>query len=219
MAKKADPVLGVGGRSFDEQDDFILNYRPVIDYVEPEQLESEPPPPPAPTLDDARNQSQQILDGLNKVAELADAIQQRIDQRVLSGGGTDIKLDPVKDYATIAAMKRKFPEKADPTTISYEDYRSALDCLQRQSLPPPAITQADMAAAKSDPLRTDFGGYGNQNGENRAEVSSPANSMQSFDAGGFQKMAILKLFTMMLPLIFPDKKSDSNSSSGSSGGE
>ena len=202
MVKKTDPILGQGGNSFGAQDDFILNFRPNIDYVEPDQITA---PPVAPstetTLDDAKNQSSQIIDGLNKVATLADAVQQRIDQRVMSGGGTDIKLDPTKDQAVIAAMKRRFPDKADPTTITYEDYRNALNCLQQSALPPPAISTADIMSAKSDPLRTDFGGYSNQAGENRPEISSPGNGVQSFDASAFQKAAVLMLFALMLPLI------------------
>jgi hypothetical protein len=202
MVKKAEPVLGPGGRSFDEQDDFVLNYRPSIDYVEPDQVTVEPPAPPTePTLDDTKNQASKIVDSLNQVATLADALQQRIDQRVMSGGGVSIKLDPTKDQAVIAAMKRRFPDKTDPTTITYEDYRNALNCLQNQALPAPAISAADIMGAKSDPLRTDFGGLSNQAGENRPEISSPGNGVKAFDASAFQKAAVLALFAMMLPLI------------------
>lgn len=207
MAKKTEPVLGFARGSFGEDDDFILNYRPIIDFVEPEQVPAEPVVlEELTTLDDAKSQTQQVIDGLNQVVALADAVQQRIDQRVMSGGGLNIKLDPIKDQATIAAMKRRFPDKADPTTITYEDYRNALNCLQKAAPIPPSISFSDLQNAKSDPFRVDFGGLNNTQGENRPEISSPANSVEPLDVEAFQKAAVAALFALMLPLIQVENK-------------
>ena len=189
-------------KDFSAQDDFILNYRPTIEFVEPEQVEvgpSEETPPPV--LDTARTQTQQIVDGLNKVATLADAVQKRIDQRVQSAGGLTVKLDPLKDVAAISAMKRLYPDRVDPTLITYDDYRRALDCLQVASATPLKISPDDVLAAQADPLRTDFGGFSNQQGENRSELSSGANSIKPIDLEQYQKDAVLSLFSMMKPLI------------------
>lgn len=207
MAKKTDPVLGYGGSSFGEKDDFILNYRPTIDFVEPEQVQAEPvPPSEEPTLDAAKTSTKQIIDGLNQVVVLSDAVQQRIDQRVNSAGGMTVKLDPIKDQAVIAAMMRRFPDQADPTTITYDNYRAVLDCLKKSALPVPGISLADIQQAKSDPLRTDFGGLSNQQGQNRPEISSPANSVLPVDVNAFQKSAVAALFALMLPLIQSENK-------------
>lgn len=207
MVKKTERLLGFSQGSFGENDDFILNYRPSIDFVEPFQAPAEPViPDTTPTLDSAKSQTQQLIDNLNQVAALADAVQKRIDTRVVSGGGLEIKLDPIKDQATIAAMKRRFPDKIDPTSISYEDYRNALNCLQKAAPIPPSFSLSDIQNAKSDPLRTDFGGYSNQQGQNRPEISSPANSVQPLDTDAFQKAAVIALFALLLPLIQVENK-------------
>ena len=191
--------------SFSSNDDFILNYRPVIDFVEPDQTPAEAPSEEViPTLDTAISDTQEVISGLKAVAALAEEVQRRVTNRVASSGGVDIKLDPIKDYSTISAMKRKFPDRADPSVITYEDYLAALECLQKQATSPQSVTAADIMSAQQDPLRTDFGGYSNQNGENRAEISSSASSVQPLDIESFQKQGILALFAMLRPLVIKE---------------
>jgi hypothetical protein len=133
-------------------------------------------------------------------------MQQRIDNRVKAAGGVEVKLDPSKDAATIAAMKRRFPDKKDPTKITYDDYKKVLDCVGKSAATPPAVSADDIRAAKSDPLRTDFGGLSNQHGENRPEISSPASAVQPVDSEAFQASAVLALFALLLPLIKTEDK-------------
>lgn len=203
MAKKEDtriPLPGDAGHTFEDQD-FVLNYRPTIDFVEPEQVdldEDAVPPSEEVTIDTLRDRTQKLINGYRAVAKLADLAQTRVDQRAAT---MKVKLDPVKDQITIAAVKRCFPEKADPTEITYDDYKSCVQKMQDNAPAPPAVTAEAIRAATSDPFRTDFGGFSNQQGENRPEISSPAASVQPLDLGAFQKAGILALYAMMRPLV------------------
>jgi len=244
MANKDDryiPLPGDVSHDFTEED-RILNFKPTIDFVEPEQVPDDQSVQetekkgPENTLEDARKRAQNIVDGLRAVVALIDIAQARIDRRVnaavsgkagtsvgsigtnpsLKGGtgsagetvttasissGVVIKLDPTKDAHVIAAMKRRFPEKTDPTAITYEDYKQVIDCVHAHAPDAPAVSVTDMKAATTNPQRTDFGGYSNQQGENRPEVSSSANSIKPIDLEQFQYASILALFALLYPLI------------------
>jgi len=190
----------VGG-SFEEED-FILNYRPTIEFVEPPQEAYEfPEEISVENIDNLRDRTQKLINGLDTAVKLADLAQKRVDERVVSAGGFISQLDPVKDAQVIAAMKRRFPDKTDPTKITYDEYKEALSCLQQSAVDAPAVSTEDIKAAQADPYRTDFGGKDNQEGQNRAELSSPASSVSPIDLEAFQKAGILALFALMLPLI------------------
>jgi hypothetical protein len=205
MARKKDtdfPLPDDVGHDF-EDDHFLLNYKPVIEFVEPDavllediEVESEPE-----TLDSLRDRTQRLVEGLNAINKLTDLAQKRVDSRVASSGGMTVNLDPVKDGHVIAAMKRLFPDKADPTKLDYQSYKEALDCINNAGPDVPTVTSADIKAAQTDPFKTDFGGLGNQNGENRPEISSPANTIEAVDLEEFQKQAVVALFALMKPLI------------------
>jgi len=204
MGKKKDYLLPLPddvGHDF-EDDDFILNYRPVIEYVEPGQEfpDNYMEEPAEPLLDDLRNQTQGLIDANEAVGKLADLAQQRIDNRVAASGGLTIQLDPKVDGLAIAAMKRRFPGE-DPAKITYDMYKNALDCIDRQAPTPPKITDKDIRAAKADPLRKDFGGLGKQPGQNRAEVNSPMQVVEPVDLEDFQDNAVISLFALLLPMI------------------
>jgi hypothetical protein len=188
-------------KSFGAKDDFILNYRPNIAYVEPEQVPEENVPKEAvPTLDIERNQASAIVNSLGAIASLCDEIQKKVDDKVNQLGGINIKLDPSRDFATISAMKRRFPDRSDPTTITYDDYRKALDCLGTSISPMRGMSVAEIQKAQMDPLRTNFGGLDNVNGENRPEISSPLN-IQPLDIPAFQQQALIALFAKLQPMI------------------
>jgi hypothetical protein len=185
-----------------EQDDFLLNYRPQIGFVEPEQeILDTVPEPKVVSIDDTKNKTTELVNGLRTANELVKITQQRIDDRVNALGGLTIKLDPIKDHAIVAAMKRRFPDKIDPTQISYDDYRSVLGCVQDNTITPPEVSVDDIRNASQDPYRTDFGGINNQQGENRLEVSSTIQSIAPIDLEEYQKNAVLAVFKMMLPLL------------------
>ena len=275
---KIIPGPGDIGGSF-LRDDYILNYRPKIDFVEPAQEIAEKlPHVPSITIDDMRDRTKNLINGLEAVAKLNDQAQLRIDQRVRNNGGLDIKLDAKKDAVTIAAMKRRFPNKENPTIISYDDYKQALECLNNSALNVPQttskdiqgalemsqainkdmpgvlngpgalngpgvlngpgtlngpgvlngpdalnisqiisnniqgilnvpqVTSKDIQDAQADPLRTNFGGVNNLNGENRPEISSSAAGITPIDTDKFQSSAVIALFILMLPLVTEEIK-------------
>ena len=185
-----------------EKDDFLLNYRPEITFIEPEQEVVDTVPEPEPvSIDDTKDQVTELVAGLRTANELIKTTQQRIDNRVETLGGLTIKLDPIKDFAVVAAMKRRFPDKVDPTQITYDDYRAVLGCVQSNTITPPEVSTEDIRVASQDLYRTDFGGIENQQGENRLEVSSIAQSIAPIDLDQYQKNAVLAIFKMMLPLL------------------
>jgi hypothetical protein len=182
-------------------DDFVLNYRPRIGYVEPDQISVESTlEPEPPQLEDIRNRVEDLIKGYRAVQQLADATQKRVDARVKAAGGMTVKLDPVIDAPTIAALKRQFPDQ-DPTIVDFDKYRTSL--IKQRELSPegPTVTSADIRAAKPDNLRTNFGGVNNVQGENRAEVSSPAKTLKPVDLDALQAAQVVALFALMLPMI------------------
>lgn len=184
------------GLSFEDDYD-ILSFRPEIRFVEPDPEESDEPPQEVLTIDSFKDRAVAARDNLNAIAKLFDALQDRIDIR---GKDFSAKVNPIQDAVVLAAMKRRFPDK-DPNNVTYQDYKEALNCLSRSAVTPPAISAADIAAGKVDPLKTNFGGLENQNGENRPEISSPLSSIKPIDTDAFQKSAVLALFALMLPLL------------------
>lgn len=205
MAKKDQEFSLPGdlGHDFDRQRD-ILTFRPVIRYVEPEPLEDDlafEPEDVPPTIDEARQEVQDLIDSYDATKKLAEQAQRRIDNRVKQAGGVVVKLDPVKDAMVIAAMKRQFPDKEDPTKLDYECYKKCLKDLSAAGPTPPTVSDADIKAAKADPLRTAFGGSDKTAGENRPEISSPMNTVNPIDLSAFQAAGVIALFALMLPLI------------------
>lgn len=105
----------------------ILTFRPNIRYIEPEQQPGEidalPPEVPIEDIRAEKNKVKRLAETVNK---LATAVQAKADERAK---GMKIKLDPKVDAPTIAAMKRMHPD-ADPTEITYEQYRQCKDRLR-----------------------------------------------------------------------------------------
>lgn len=206
MGKKEEqifPFLQEPGHTFDRQDD-ILNFKPVIEFVEPEQIPLEDEDfiePEDTTIDDLRLQTEDLINGYKALSQLIDQTQKRIDNRVSAAGGINVKLDPNKDAAAIAAMKRQFPDLDDHTTIPYDCYKKCLKDLGSKGADVPSVLDEEIKAAKTDPLRTDFGGLGNQSGENRPEISSVANVVNPIDLSAFQAAGVIALFALMFPLI------------------
>lgn len=196
--KKTQTVVLPNDEGLSFEDDYdILSYRPEIRFVEPDPEEGDEPPEETPTIDSFKDRATSARDNLNAVAKLFDALQDKVDLR---GKDFVAKVDPVQDAPVLAAMKRRFPDK-DPNNVNYQDYKAALNCLSRSAATPPAVTAADIAAGKADPLRTNFGGLENQGGENRPELTSPLSSLKPIDTDAFQKSAVIALFALMLPLL------------------
>lgn len=103
----------------------LLNFRPNIDYVEPE-VEPEPPSPVTedlPQLEDVLERRRQVM----KLAQAADILavfmQARADEKAKN---MVINLDSKIDGNVMQAMARRFPG-IDPTRITYQQYRDCKD--------------------------------------------------------------------------------------------
>jgi hypothetical protein len=207
MANKEDlsttPGTGDVGHSFDKED-TILNYKPTIEYEEPLQEETDRPSTPQTNeLEDLRNRTKDLISGYKAVQELVAIAKQKVDAKAAD---MEVALDPVADAAASNALKRCFPDAPDHTKITYEQYKACLTRMAKAGAMTPQVSAAEIEAAKANPLQTDFGGLGNQRGENRPEVSSPAGNVKPVDLKAFQIAGVLALFKMMWPLIKREDK-------------
>ena len=114
-------------KKLESSDRSILNFRPQIDYVEPE-FEGPMPAGRAPVGREISDITEG-WDKLDRVAKatalLAQAVQIQIDNRV---GDFYISLDPNQDRHVIDALRRRFPE-SDPSRISYDQYKECRENL------------------------------------------------------------------------------------------
>lgn len=125
-----------------------LSYRPDIRFIEPDIEEDLALPPPEPTqLEDVISERAKIKQLAKAVESLATATQARADEKAK---GMWIKLDPVVDNVGVQAMRRMYPN-ANPTKISYEQYRNCKENMVQQGLDigkKALVTEEDIAAAK-----------------------------------------------------------------------
>lgn len=205
MGKKEDYHLNLPndvGSSFDKEDD-ILNFRPQINFVAPDhELEfgdhlEEPPP----VEEEARDRTRAVIEGLNELNKLAGLTGKRLDSRMESLGNLDMKLDPNVDAATIAAMKRAFSDKKDPTIITYDDYKKCLRHLENNASDKSAKEEKDYLdgfnQALSNPTKTNFG-------IQRPEIinsEGAGTGIEPIDLSAFQVAAVISLFALLQPMI------------------
>lgn len=105
----------------DDTDRDLLNFRPDIDYIEPEVQPGviTPVSKDLPQLEDVLNQRRRVMKLAQAVDILATFMQARADEKAKD---MVINLDPKIDAGVIQAMKRRFPG-ADPYRITYPQYR------------------------------------------------------------------------------------------------
>jgi hypothetical protein len=105
----------------DNQDRFILNYRPQIAFVEPE-ADDDIPMGMFTGYPDGEDIDEQ-WDRVGRLALagrlLSEAFQARVDAKV---GDFEIKLDPIVDKNVIDALTRRY-NPDDPTRITYDQYK------------------------------------------------------------------------------------------------
>lgn len=179
----------------------IINFKPRISFVEPPQIEGEPPTakPEPLTIDEVQRGIQELIDAYRRVEQIADITQARVDQRAKN---LEINLDPLVDAPTIDSIKRAFPDKKDPTKITFDDYRHCLGELNSHAENNvPTLSQEDLDKALSDKLKTDFGGLGKPSGLNRPELDSASQIIKPINIPEFQKEAVEGTFNLMKPLI------------------
>ena len=182
-------------------EDKVLNYRPSINYEEPPEEEGDSLIQDFPAeLAEKQKRLIQAINAYDRIEKLADALQDMIDKRVAALGGLEVKLDPKKDATTIAAIRRLFPEKKDPTKLNYEMYKKCLACEQKKKTSIPLVTPEMVLAATANPNNTNLGGLGANPGDLRQEITNPlANDI--VDLEEFQEKATQDMFKMMEDLV------------------
>jgi hypothetical protein len=185
------------GHDFQEQRQ-TLKYKPKIFFEEPGQIPEQSLNPTADestAIEDARSRLKDLINGYSALDKALTLAEDKLESR----SQIDIVLDPVKDAVCCAAIKRCFPEIQDNTKISYEMYKTCLAKMNANAKTQ-TVSNADILTAKTEPLRTSFGGMGTQPGGNRTEINAPS-SVSPIDLEAFQAAGVIALFTLMLPLL------------------
>jgi hypothetical protein len=182
------------------QEREVLTRRPDIHYEEPytDDFSEEPTETETVSLEEARQEVDDLIKSYQAVERLAALAEKRVDQRV---GNYVVSLDPKVDASVIDAIRRSFPEAKDPTKISYEMYKQCLARVDTTNLP--KVTDQDLKEAKKNPLKTDFSGFGAPAGMNRPEVSSPARIVDPIDTDSFRDGLIQNLFQLLQSFNIP----------------
>lgn len=192
-----------------------LNFRPNIQYVEPDQiiLEDEPEEQQEVTIDEIQSLTDELIAGYQDLDLFAKEAQKRIDELV---GNYVINLDTTQDSHVIDALKRMSgqPDDGDNSlenetsedfqikSISYEDYKSALDTINNNTNTNYNTTDQDeMNSAAVEPFRNTFGGMEKAAGLRRPELEKTNQPIKPININKFKKNMVLKLFNMLKPMI------------------
>lgn len=177
----------------------LLNRRPHIQFVEPEQITGDQgtlTEEPVQTIESQVTQLQEVIEQYKRLEELSDLAQERLDSRV---GNTEMCLDPDIDFNVIVSLKRKFGDV--PPCITYEQYKHCLQELtklgQENAL---RLTEEDLVAAAGRTSPTSFGGYTRTIGGMRPELQFKS-PVKPLNAAAFQRDSTKKLFKMLLPML------------------
>jgi hypothetical protein len=203
------------GCEFDDLDRNILEFRPKIQFVEPDAEPSSPnplsQPPEQLQLEEIESERERIKQIAKAVDALAIATQVRLDDRAK---GMRIKLDTVVDQDVIQALRRKGVK--DPTVITYEQYRQCRDNIRSKgiAIAEQATTTPELVAAAGESdsqLGSQLGGFGTQSaaeGGLRPELDPRATIIPPINIEEFQinMICILVNFiwkTFIKPVIDP----------------
>lgn len=180
----------------------ILNKKPRIFFVEPEQIPEDQGVPvitkvdPSVKFEEAKNKTQAVIDQYNRIEKLSEVAQKRIDERAKD---VRICLDPVIDADIIVSLRRKF--KVTDNCITYAQYKHCLEELSKAGQEvAPMMTAEDIQSEKSNPFKKNFGGFGRPDGQLRQELNIPS-PVKAVDLGSFQSQSIAKLFEIMFPML------------------
>jgi len=138
------------GYRLDDFDRSILEFRPKIAFVEPDQKPGEIEGIDYPQIEDVQDAREKIKRLANAVNVLAGAVQARVDSKAKD---MFISLDPTVDQDAIQAMKRRYPG-ADPTKITYDQYRECKNGLRAhgEEVAKQAIVTPEQVAKARDDL-------------------------------------------------------------------
>lgn len=182
----------------DDADRGILEFRPEIQFVEPDAEPATPNPVPVPVerlqLEDVEAERERIKKIAKAVNALAVATQARLDERAKD---MKIKLDLNADQDVIQAMRRRYPND-DPTEITYQQYRNCRNNIRNKGveIAGQATTTPDLVAAARDAALaagpnagTQLGGYGTEEaatGQLRPELNTRATIIPPLNVEEFQ---------------------------------
>ena len=194
--------------NLDSNSKNILTGRPVIEFQEPPRLQDEFPPeligPIPQTLDEVNEKIDEVLSDLNKVIQVSDFLQAKIDTVAKN---VAIRLDSVVDSAVVAAMKRQFPE-LDPVTITFQTYRLCMDWLNQkarshnEAVLKQSSSEEAMIQALSDPFNLGkMMGISTSNGMTRSDLDQTMRFVEPVDMAQVQEDQTDQLFEKIRPRI------------------
>jgi len=198
--------MAIGGDFSDTRG--ILNRKPRINFVEPEQVPEEQAsaeiPVDSPLLD-RKVALQDLISQYDRLEQLSDLAQKRIDVRAKN---LKACLDSNKDADILSALRRKFGDVSP--CITHQQYKVCLEEISRAgntNVQQFIATETDLQNARSNKFKTDFGGYTTDNGTLRPEVQFDS-PIQPINQEKFQSDMLKKLFEMMKPIFkkFVDKR-------------
>jgi hypothetical protein len=182
----------------DDLDRGILEFRPQIQFIEPDIEPGIYNDIPAPieklSLEEVQDRRERVKQIAQAVDALAAATQVRLDDKAKD---MFIQLDPNADQDVIQAMRRKHPD-ADPTRITYEQYRQCRDNIRNRGIEisKQAITTPELVdQAREDALKdgssagSQLGGFGTEEartGQLRPELDERATIIQPLNVEEFQ---------------------------------
>lgn len=193
MAKKSPTGFSASQRN-------ILNFKPDIHYVEPEQIEDEklPEPPKAPSLDQLKTDATDLIEEYKAVEAKAEEIQEEINDKA---AGLVINLDPNQDAFVIEAVQRHFNDP-NKTSITYDDYINCINEVNEAgAAQATTVDPNDVAAAATDQYRDAFGSLGMPSGMARPELAPHAQTIKPLNMGQFKGEQLLKLLDLLTPGI------------------
>jgi hypothetical protein len=178
----------------------ILNFRPNIHFVEPQQIEDNKLPFTEQTtsIDQIKQDVNDLIAEYGNLQVKADDLQTIIDSK---SSTVEIKLDDNLDAAVLAALRRHFKDP-NKSTITYNDYISCLKIINDAGIANATnVDQNDVLSSASDPNRIVFGTLNIDSGLARPELASHAQVIPPLDMNNFQVEQLEQLFESLVPKI------------------
>ncbi len=184
----------------------VLNYRPKITYIEPDQIDEDLSIDVSPevadseesTIDSVKQESIDLIEEYKQIEVLSDLAQERIDAR---SKDLIIELDKEQDAHILDALQRHFGDP-NKTSITYNDYKQCLTEIHELSEANfLEVNPKDIENGASDPFKNTFGSMGMKPGLGRPELEKQLQPIKPLDMAAFQSNGILTLFELLKPLL------------------
>lgn len=187
----------------DRRSKNLLDFRPKIEFIEPEQQDSPIIAAPDKTsLEEVNNKRLKIKNLADSVNNLAQAVQLKINDK---SKDQLIILDSQVDNAVIRALRRSYPNASNFDRVTFEQYKKCRDSLREYSEKVAlrsAISGADIDDAKDQMSSGKFivGGIGTEeatNGGLRPELDEKNRLVEPLDMEGVQAELLKTLVNML----------------------